>query len=73
MTAVGPASYAERIAGQARTFRHPPSPLEQALNRLLVALVVAMVPLSSVLALSLLLRDTAVTDAVPKATAAMVR
>ena len=72
VTAVGPDSYAERLAGQARAFRHPRSPLEQALNRLLLALVVAMVPLSSVLAASLLLRDTAVTGAVPKATAAMV-
>ncbi len=36
VTAVGPESYAERIAGQARAFRHPRSPLERALNRLLI-------------------------------------
>src|SRR6266536_911113 len=34
VTAVGPDSYAERIAGEARTFRHPRSPLERSLNRL---------------------------------------
>ena len=31
-----PESYAERIAGEARAFRHPRSPLELALNRLLL-------------------------------------
>ena len=72
VTAVGPDSYAETIAGQARAFRHPRSPLEQALNRLLLTLVVAMVPLSAVLGASLLLRRTPLDEAVPKATAGMV-
>jgi len=39
--AVGAASYAERVAGEARAFRHPRSPLERALNRLLLVLVAA--------------------------------
>ena len=34
--AVGPESYAARVAGEARAFRHPRSPLERALNRLLL-------------------------------------
>ena len=72
VTAVGQDSYAERITGQARAFRHPRSPLEQALNRLLLTLVVAMAPLSAVLGASLVLRDTPIEEAVPKATAAMV-
>ena len=28
-------SYAERIAGEARTFRHPPSPLQEEVNEVL--------------------------------------
>jgi magnesium-transporting ATPase (P-type) len=72
VTAVGADSYAERIAGQARVFRHPRSPLERALNRLLLWLVAAMVPLALALATSLVVRDTSLADAVPKATAAMV-
>ena len=70
--AVGAESYAERIAGQARAFRHPRSPLERALNRLLLWLVAVMVPLGLALGASLALRDTRLGDAVPKATAAMV-
>lgn len=72
VTAVGEDSYAQRLSGQARAFRHPRSPLERALNRLLLALITAMVPLALILGLSLMLRDTSMTDAVPKATAAMV-
>lgn len=52
-TAVGAESYAERIAGEARSFRHPQSPLDRALNRLLTVLVALMVPLAAVLALGL--------------------
>ena len=44
-TAVGEDSYAERIAGEAREFRHPRSPLERSLNRLLYVLVAISVPL----------------------------
>jgi P-type E1-E2 ATPase len=72
ITAVGEASYAQRLAGQARAFRHPRSPLERGLNRLLVALVAAMVPLAGVIGVSLLARDTPLEEAVPKATAAMI-
>jgi cation-transporting P-type ATPase E len=72
VSAVGEDSYAERIAGQARAFRHPRSPLERALNRLLLWLVAVMVPLGIALGTSLALRHTSLGDAVPKATAAMV-
>ncbi|HSD79575.1 MAG TPA: HAD-IC family P-type ATPase [Solirubrobacteraceae bacterium] len=71
LTAVGEESYAERIAGQARAFRHPRSPLELQLNRLLLVLVGCMVPLAALLIGSLIVRDTPMTDAVTKATAAM--
>jgi P-type E1-E2 ATPase len=72
VTAVGEDSYAQRITGQARAFRHPRSPLERALNRLLLALIAVMAPLAVVLGLSLALRSTPSGEAVPKATAAMV-
>src|SRR5262249_34779565 len=44
VTAVGEESYAARITGEARSFRHPRSPLERALNRLLFVLVGVMIP-----------------------------
>ncbi|HEU4976162.1 MAG TPA: HAD-IC family P-type ATPase [Baekduia sp.] len=69
--AVGEQSYASRLAGHARTFRHPRSPLERALNRLLLLLVAGMVPLATLLVVTLALHHTSMADAVPKATAAM--
>ena len=39
----GAESFAARLTGEARSFRHPRSPLEQAVNRLLYALVGARV------------------------------
>jgi cation-transporting P-type ATPase E len=72
VTAVGPESYAERIAGQARTFRHPRSPLERALNRLLLTLVAVMVPLGLLLGAALWERRTPFDEAVPTSVAAVV-
>jgi len=72
ITAVGPESYAERIAGEARAFRHPRSPLELALNRLLIWLVVVMAPLGALLIASLWLRDRPIGSAVSTATAGAV-
>ena len=45
VTAVGEDSYAARVTGEARAFRHPRSPLERALNRLLFVSSRVMVPL----------------------------
>jgi cation-transporting P-type ATPase E len=70
--AVGCDSYASRIAGQARAFRHPRSPLELALNRLLLLLVALIVPLGGVAALALWERRTALHVAVTTATAEVV-
>jgi cation-transporting ATPase E/undecaprenyl-diphosphatase len=70
--AVGADSYAERLTGQARSFRHPRSPLERALNRLLFVLVAVLVPLGVVLGYALWHRHAAVSDAVPTAVAAVV-
>jgi cation-transporting P-type ATPase E len=70
--AVGPESYAARIAGEARAFRHPRSPLERALNRLLLALLVGIVPLGALLGIALRERRTPIEEAVPTSVAAVV-
>jgi cation-transporting ATPase E/undecaprenyl-diphosphatase len=57
VTAVGDDSYAQRIAGEAREFRHPRSPLERALNRLLFLMVAMMIPLAAIFIYSLSQRD----------------
>jgi cation-transporting ATPase E len=72
VTAVGADSYAARITGEARTFRHPRSPLERALNRLLVVLVAVMLPLGLVLGYALWERHAPLRTAVPTAVAAVV-
>jgi cation-transporting P-type ATPase E len=72
LTAVGAASYAERITGEARAFRHPRSPLERAMNRLLYALLVAMVPLGTLLGYALWERDEPLSRAVSTAVAGVV-
>jgi P-type E1-E2 ATPase len=51
--AVGADSYAERLAGEARRFRHPDSPLQRALNLLLYVLVAVAVPLGILLIVAL--------------------
>ena len=70
--AVGAESYAERIAGEARAFRHPRSPLERAFNKLLLGLVAVMVPLGAVLGVSLWRRDASLDETVSTSVAAVV-
>ena len=70
--AVGADSYAERVAGEARAFRHPRSPLELAFNRLLLGLVAVMVPLGAVLGVSLWQRETGLEETVSTSVAAVV-
>ena len=72
VTAVGAESYAERIAGEARLFRHPRSPLERALNQLLIILVGAMVPLALLLGFALWELEVDVDEAVSRSVAAVV-
>ncbi len=71
-SAVGPDSRAARLAATARTFRHPRSPLEKAMDRLLVILVGVMLPLGIALGVSLAIRDVSQADAVETLTAAIV-
>lgn len=72
VTAVGPQSYAERVAGVARTFRHPRSPLERALNRLLFVMVGVMVPLGVLFGYALWERQPKLGDAVTTGVAGVV-
>jgi cation-transporting ATPase E len=72
VSAVGEQSYAARITGEARSFRHPRSPLERALNRLLMVLVAVMVPLGVILGYALWHRQTSLHTAVPTSVAAVV-
>jgi cation-transporting P-type ATPase E len=71
-TAVGAESRAARLAETARAFRHPRSPLERAMDRLLIILVGVMAPLGIALGISLAIRDVSQADAVETLTAAIV-
>jgi cation-transporting ATPase E len=70
--AVREQSYAGRLAGEARTFRHPPSPLQEEVNRVIVASTWVMIPLAVVLLLSLKIRAVGLQDAAQTATAGLV-
>jgi P-type E1-E2 ATPase len=72
VTAVGEQSFAARLTGEARSFRHPRSPLERAVNRLLYALVALVVVLGAVLGYSLYHRHVPVHTAVATSTAGVV-
>lgn len=71
-TAVGPDSRAAKLAATARAFRHPRSPLEKAMDRLLIVLVGVMAPLAVALGISLAIRDVGQAQAVETLTAAVV-
>src|SRR3954454_23491155 len=70
--AVREESYAGKLAGEARTFRHPPSPLQTEVNRVIVACVYVMAPLAAVLLLTLKLRAVDLEEAAQTATAGFV-
>jgi P-type E1-E2 ATPase len=72
VTAVGADSLAGRIAGEARQFRHPRSPLERAMNRLLLVLVGIMVPLGSLLGYALWKRADPLEETISTSVAAVV-
>ena len=70
--AVGPDTYAERLVGEAREFRHPRSPLEAAMDRLILILGISMVPLGALLGWSLIEKDAPVREAVATAVAGVI-
>jgi P-type E1-E2 ATPase len=72
VSAVGGDSFAAKIVGEARSFRHPRSPLEQAVNRLLYGLVALMVALGAVLGYSLYHRHVHLHEAVSTSVAGVV-
>jgi cation-transporting ATPase E len=72
VTAVGRESFAERLVGEARSFRHPRSPLERAVNRLLYALVGLVILLGALLGYSLHHRHASLHEAVATSTAGVV-
>ena len=71
-TAVGAESRAAELTATARAFRHPRSPLEKAMDRLLIVMVGTMVPLGVGLGVSLALRNVSQADAVETLTAGIV-
>lgn len=70
--AVGLASFAARLTGEARLFRHPRSPLELAVNRLLYALIMLVLLLGAVLGYSLYHRHASLRTAVSTSSAGVV-
>lgn len=71
-TAVGADSRASQLAATARAFRHPRSPLERAMDRLLIVLVGVMAPLGVALGVSLAIRGVSRAQATETLTAAVV-
>jgi cation-transporting P-type ATPase E len=65
-------SYAEKVAGEARTFRHPPSPLQDEVNLVLKASTWLMIPLAIVLIFALQARHTPLHDAAQTSTAGLI-
>jgi cation-transporting ATPase E len=65
-------SYAEKVAGEARTFRHPPSPLQDEVNLVLKASTWLMIPLAIVLIFALQARHEPLHDAAQTATAGLI-
>ena len=72
VSAVGSDSFAARVTGEARSFRHPRSPLERAVNRLLYVLVGLVLGLGALLAYSLYHRHVHLHTAVATSTAGVV-
>ncbi|HYH53124.1 MAG TPA: cation-translocating P-type ATPase [Solirubrobacterales bacterium] len=70
--AVREESYAGQIAGEAKTFRHPPSPLQEEVNRVILASTYLMLPLAVLLIGSLYLREVHLEEAAQTATAGLI-
>ena len=72
LDAVREQSHAAKIAGEARTFRHPLSPLQLEVNSVLRATTIIMVPLAVLLLLAFAIRSVPFHDAAQTATAGLV-
>jgi cation-transporting P-type ATPase E len=65
-------SYAEKVAGEAKEFRHPPSPLQTEVDRILKATTIIMVPLAVLMFAGFLVRGVDFTEAAQTATAGLI-
>lgn len=65
-------SYAGRLSGEAKAFRHPPSPLQSEVNRVIVACTWVMLPLAALLLLTFQLRTVDLIEAAQTATAGLI-
>ena len=72
LDAVREQSHAAKVAGEARAFRHPPSPLQLEVNSVLRATTILMAPLAVLLLLALAIRNVAIDEAAQTATAGLV-
>jgi cation-transporting P-type ATPase E len=70
--AVRERSYAGKLAGEARAFRHPLSPLQEEVNRVLLASTWLMVPLAALLIFALAARHTELHEAAQTSTAGLI-
>ncbi len=70
--AVRERSYAGKLAGEARAFRHPPSPLQEEVNRVILASTYLMIPLAAILIFALSARHTELHEAAQTATAGLI-
>jgi cation-transporting ATPase E len=70
--AVREQSYAGKLAGEARAFRHPPSPLQNEVNRVIIACTYVLLPLAAILILSQSVRSVGLKEAAQTATAGLV-
>jgi magnesium-transporting ATPase (P-type) len=70
--AVREKSYAGRLAGEAKAFRHPLSPLQEEVNRVITVSTYAMIPLALLLVVSLKVRNVGLHSAAETATAGLV-
>jgi len=70
--AVRDQSYAGRLSGEAKTFRHPPSPLQEEVNRVILACTYVMLPLAVILLITLKVRSVSLDEAAQTATAGLV-
>src|SRR6478672_1285426 len=72
LDAVRDQSHAAKVAGEARAFRHPLSPLQVEVNSVLRATTILMIPLAVLLLAALAIRSVPIDQAAQTATAGLV-
>jgi P-type E1-E2 ATPase len=72
LDAVRDRSHAAKVAGEAREFRHPPSPLQEEVNRVITATTIVMAPLGILLIFALGARNVPLEEGAQTATAGLI-